>query len=286
MIARDDFAKFMFHLRKAVPTYAPNLDDEETVRIWHQAFASRTMEELRNVYVFVRDHEKQFPSIARLRELLNASQKDKFDVLIALIGKHGSYRPPEVEDLLARAINRMGGWKRICEWENDELPFRRKEFEAIYQELSEQKQIGQLDQSSPAYLAGEHETKEAFQVSSPAKLQIAETPKEAPAPEPDHAEARWERIKQRWGDELDENISERLRLRGFFKLKTTPGFCYRYPSTKDPMADDAWPYRFVEVSEHLAQMRKINANKTDRDPNSFDSSQFDIDRMFRDEGGI
>ncbi len=167
MINKDEFAKFMFALRKVVPTYAPDLDDEETVRLWFQAFLGYEMEDLRRIYSFVRDNEKHFPSIARLKELLKATAASKFDELVYLIGKHGGYVPPTVDEIMARTINRLGGWQRICEWTNEDLPFRRKDFDAIYSELSAQSEMGQLQLGNvPTVLAGLHESTKAKSDSS------------------------------------------------------------------------------------------------------------------------
>lgn len=279
MIARDEFAKFMFHLRKAVPTYSPDIDDKETIDIWYKAIASHDIEELRNVYVYIRDHEKHFPSIARIKELLLASNSSRFDELLALIGKHGAYRPPVVEDTMARAINRMGGWKRICDWSNDELPFRRKEFDETYRGCAEQQKLGH-NAEYKTRLEGLHESSESFHVTSPPRLELAPTRPET-VPESSKIDQLWIALNRVYSADLDGHIAVHLKAKGFFKLKSTPGYYYRYRSTDDPLRDGATPYRFVEVNEHMEKIRKLRGNTTETtsDPNAFDASRYSYERF-------
>lgn len=278
MISQKDFATFIFHMAKAIPTFAPDFKDAETLAIWFKAFADFDMEDLRKVYAYARDNEQQFPSIARLKVLLNSGRDTgKFDELVKLIGAHGSYRPPVVDDLMARAVNRMGGWKRVCEWSNDELPFRRREFDEVYEQFKNQKQMGKLDQSHVSYLQGEHETAEAFLVSSPARLGLAPPVKESVVAKP--CVNLWQKLHEKYGEELDESLADRLKAKGFFKLKTTPGYFYRYRSTVDPTEKGAVPYKFVDVDDHMSAIRKKASGQSNQDPNTFDSSRYSYERF-------
>jgi len=71
----------------------------------------------------------------------------------AAIRKHGSYRSVAFDDPAVHyAIDAMGGWPRICMMSVQEEPFRRQEFEALYQRAR-----GISWEHVPKRLAGIHE---------------------------------------------------------------------------------------------------------------------------------
>lgn len=271
MIKREEFSTFMFHMRKAIPTFAPDIDDNETVGIWFAAFNHCEMNDLRKIYAYVRDNEKTFPSIARMKELLKTESASRFDDLVGLIAKHGAYRPPVVDDLMAMTINRLGGWQKVCDWTDTDLPFRKKEFDLIYGELTQQRKIGHLPPADNLALKGIHDT--APVASSPAKLQIAERVEERPAVK---ESVDWDAVKAIHWD-FEECESEKLRDKGFFKLKSNPMCLFRYCHGAKP--GKGWPHSFVDVDVHMNNMRSSKPKVDPFDPNRFDASRYGVDNF-------
>jgi hypothetical protein len=158
MVTKEQFTKFILGLKKVLPKYAPELDNA-MIEAWYQAFKSYTADELVRVYVTLRDTEMEFPSIAKIKQLLSkvSTAESRFDELVGLIGTYGAYRPPQTDAMMIRTVNRLGGWQRVCEWSNEELPYRKRDFDAAYGDVLQQEALGHNAHSEVPHLGGIHE---------------------------------------------------------------------------------------------------------------------------------
>lgn len=284
MLEKKDVAKFLFLLAKGVPTFAPDLKDGELIGIWHHALQSFTEEQLHKAAMQLIVTETHFPPIARVLQLLSVTQRETFDDLVKLISKHGGYRPPEgVSYALAMTINRMGGWQKICDWTNDELPFRKKEFDECYQSCSDLIRMAKPEHLHPETLKGIHASTESHATKQTDKL-ISAKPEEA-AKEPEKKKIDWDAVcaahmvgvgPNRISD-VDLNLPEHLKDRGFFKLYSKPGFFYRYCHGTTPAT--GWPLCFVDAEKHVAEFKAKQGGEQYVDPNKFDPNKYSYEKF-------
>lgn len=81
------------------------------------------------------------PTVAELRELAGIVRPEAraalaWTVADTAVRRNGAYRTMQFDDPITTAtIARLGGWVRFCDVTEDELPFKRKEFEAVYMAL-------------------------------------------------------------------------------------------------------------------------------------------------------
>lgn len=270
MISKEQFSQFILHLKTAIPHGSSAVEDPEAVKIWYQAFQEVDLDALRKAYAYCRDNEKFFPSIARLKEIIGKT-RPSFDELVRLIKLHGAYRPPELEPLVVRTINRMGGWQAVCEWKDSDLPFRRKDFEKIVEDLVAMETMGAFAGQTPPALTGSHEITPSRQ---PERRMITAAKEPIPASTID-----WEPIKKAHGTDLDLCVSAKLLAKGFFKLHSRPKSFFSYRGVLTPGKHD--PYAFVDIDDHMAEIRaKIpGGGAVNYDPNSFNSERYSVDRM-------
>lgn len=107
------------------------------------------------------------PTVEAIEAMLSSgnSNAGKFDELISLVAKHGRYRPPVVDAAMAKTINRLGGWQRVCDWELEELPYRRKDFDTAYQDTLDAMRVGNSKSNETFLLVGEHSATPAKPIS-------------------------------------------------------------------------------------------------------------------------
>lgn len=53
---------------------------------------------------------------------------EEWETLLASAGKYGRYNKPALDERTDAAIRAMGGWDAVCDWTQDSLPWKRKEF--------------------------------------------------------------------------------------------------------------------------------------------------------------
>ena len=100
---------------------------------------------------------KFFPKPADFKEILcgkikNIATSKWIDVFNA-VARVGNYYSVKFSDpVIHSVINAMGGWPKLCEMTNDEAKWKQKEFERLYEVISER------DGKHPDYLPGAFET--------------------------------------------------------------------------------------------------------------------------------
>jgi hypothetical protein len=218
------------------------------------------------------------PTVDEIRAMIRSGHSiaTRFDELVNLIGKYGRYRPPQVDYPLAKSIERLGGWQKVCDWETDELPFRRKDFDSVYQDVIDGMAVGNVEAIGTVKLVGEHTTAESFLPGSKELKALPGGAANAPLPEPSPG-IDWEAIRKVHPD-LDLNLSDKLKERGFFKLANSPGSIFRYCFGAVP--GKGWPHSFVDAEAHTEAARKrTNSAAGSTDPNKFDSSKYSYERF-------
>ncbi len=289
MLEQRDILTFLFTLSKGIPKFAPDIKDPQLVDIWHRMLQNCTSEQLQSMLITLMTTEDQFPSLSRVLQLMAVTKAESFENLVDLIAKHGGYKPPEnISHVMAMTINRMGGWQRICEWKNDDLPYRRKEFNETYSACADVVRMAKPENLTPELLIGLHSTIESHPIKKTQPL-LSEEMKKVESYGLDK-EIDWE-AHSAVHPNLDLDLHVSLKSRGFFKLHGHPGFYYRYCFGQKPgeyetydgdgkkVTRKAVPYSFVEAEAHLQASKEKQQHKSTYDPNKFDSSKYSYDKF-------
>lgn len=85
-----------------------------------------------------------FPRPSDLLEILEGSPEDRallaWQTLEKSIRTIGSWDSVRFEDpALSAAVENLGGWTKVCEWTEEEMPIRRREFERHYRICAERR---------------------------------------------------------------------------------------------------------------------------------------------------
>lgn len=105
---------------------------------------------------------RYFPTVAELRELAGEGKVHEtqaaFDRLVTAIRRVGAYRSADLGPVLNATVRALGGWRRVCSLETDELygSFRRQ-FAATF----EAQAAATPDAHAAAPLRGLHEAAQA-----------------------------------------------------------------------------------------------------------------------------
>jgi len=94
-----------------------------------------------------------FPKPAEIIQEINGTGEDRsmfaWILVVGAIRRHGSYSSVKFDDpAIHSVIGVMGGWPMLCQTEEDELKWRQKEFDGLYQVLAKQ------DGDHPDHLPG------------------------------------------------------------------------------------------------------------------------------------
>lgn len=114
-------------------------------------------EECEEAFKLIIYDSKFFPKPADFREVILGKKANKateawLEVLGA-VSKIGNYQSVKFDNpVIHSVINAMGGWPKLCEMTNDEAKWKQKEFERLYEVISER------DGKHPDYLPGAFET--------------------------------------------------------------------------------------------------------------------------------
>ncbi len=130
-----EFSTFVAALRKALPRFAPDMNDRQTLSIWFDELGSMTTEDATAVYRAAIRSLDSFPSIRQILELAGqgeASPEDKgrevAERIWGAIGRFGyqvtDRRTAEINAFLgpigAHLVRMEGGWNNVCEFATDE----------------------------------------------------------------------------------------------------------------------------------------------------------------------
>ena len=135
MVSKEQFAKFLFALKKAVPAFSPDVD-EALVSIWYDALKNYTREDLLSAYRQLRDHAERFPSIPEIRRAIDGqSWIDPVAQVKLLISKTRWHELPDnMEPALYTAVQKFGGWEAVRNWTNKEFETNAMTLRRAYKE--------------------------------------------------------------------------------------------------------------------------------------------------------
>jgi hypothetical protein len=125
---------------------------------YFQTLSDLTIEQLNSAAINLANNKTitVFPTPGQIREAVFGEKGTRavraFDQLISTVRKHGAYKTVAFEDkAIMAAIERLGGWIKLCDATTDEWKWIEKDFYKIYQ-VYEGKDI-----DAPASLPGIHE---------------------------------------------------------------------------------------------------------------------------------
>lgn len=122
-----EFAAFIASLRKALPRFAPDMDDRQTLDLWFQELGGMSTEEANHVYRSAIRTMDAFPSIRQVLELAGRGERtdeekgrEVAERMWAAIGKLGYIAKPErllefIGPIGVEVVRLQGGWKHLCE---------------------------------------------------------------------------------------------------------------------------------------------------------------------------
>lgn len=85
-----------------------------------------------------------FPKPSDLLRILEGAPEDRaliaWQTLEKAIRTVGSWDSVRFDDpALSAAVEGLGGWTKVCEWTEEEMPFRRREFEQLYRVFADRR---------------------------------------------------------------------------------------------------------------------------------------------------
>ncbi len=139
MLDKSWFTKSLVFLSKTLK-HAPNFEDPETLEAWWVSLSQYSQEDLSKAFRLINERDREFPAPARVREAVieaktSGESGGKFSELLTLINKYGSHTCPQMEPMTQEVVRRMGGWGAVCCWTDDELQWRKKEFDNLYRDI-------------------------------------------------------------------------------------------------------------------------------------------------------
>lgn len=178
MATRDEFSKFAFSLAALLPRYAPNFRDREVLDAWYTQLGSHSISELREAFLTATRAFDEFPSVAKLRRVIergSTSSDDQMGQDIATrietaIGRFGSYHPREAETYIGHfgweVVSQLGGWSRVCETTYDQLMSARKQWRELAAIVSQKATIGAVDAVPRLPTRSDHPLRRALDVAT------------------------------------------------------------------------------------------------------------------------
>lgn len=136
-VKHDDFKPFMAMLTVVADTYGQPRLSEGAAKLYFRVLSGYTLEEVSKA---VTEHLKIssfMPKPADIIRILEGTAEDRGSLswwhVVRAIRKHGRYTSVAFDDpVIHYAIDRMGGWQKVCGVLEEELPFREKDFIKLY----------------------------------------------------------------------------------------------------------------------------------------------------------
>jgi len=128
-----DFKKFMALLALVADTYSQPRLSEDAVKLYFKVLSDYSLDEVSQA---IMEHIKQSPYMpkpADIIRIIEGTAEDRaseawYHVLKA-IQQYGYYESVQFDNpAIHYAIERMGGWQKLCQLTEEELPFRERDF--------------------------------------------------------------------------------------------------------------------------------------------------------------
>ena len=154
----------VLQMGRTISSFGPDFADPMTQKVWSAKLSHLTMEQLSKAMSELAGN-KAFPALNEILDFCKGMNQElemlpevAFDLLWRKIGSVGQYADPEFPNEIGLAVERLGGWKYICnEWLDDKRPWHEKAFNEVYQNIQQTKTQHALPTSkySPAALEGD-----------------------------------------------------------------------------------------------------------------------------------
>lgn len=154
----------VLQMGRTISSFGPDFSDPMTQKVWSAKLSHLTMEQLSKAMSKLTGN-KNFPDLNEILDFCKGMNKElemlpevAFDLLWRKIGSVGQYADPEFPNEIGLAVERLGGWRYICnEWTDDKRPWHEKAFNEVYQNIQQTKTQHALPTSkySPEALKGD-----------------------------------------------------------------------------------------------------------------------------------
>lgn len=129
----------MLHFARTMSAFGPDFEDPLTQKAWHNKLKDLPPEHLKKALNSLTG-DRNFPApneivdfckgVAQVSEML---PEEAFELLWRKIGSVGGYSDPELPNEIGLAVERLGGWRFICnEWTDDKRTWHEKAFREVY----------------------------------------------------------------------------------------------------------------------------------------------------------
>lgn len=157
MATKPEFAGFMFRLAKAIPRYAPDLNDQSLMQVWFEEFGGLSTSELTSVFQVAVRRFSSFPSIAELLSTIGKMEQTDQDkareVAERILGAISRYGQTSGNGESARVkteaiakhigpigmavVKMQGGWNHVCEQvDNDNVATMKAQWRGLAESIS------------------------------------------------------------------------------------------------------------------------------------------------------
>jgi hypothetical protein len=150
---------------RMLSNFGPNFKDPITVKVWYKKLRHLNSDDL-NAALNKLTGNREFPTvneIIKFCEELNLTTdmlpEVAFQLVWSKISSVGYYGTPELPNEVGLAVQRLGGWKHICNtWQLSKRDWHYKAFREVYGNVVDTKSRGMLSETSvyaPEALKGE-----------------------------------------------------------------------------------------------------------------------------------
>lgn len=128
-----DFKKFMALLALVADTYSQPRLSEDAVKLYFKVLSDYSLDEVSQA---IMEHIKQSPYMpkpADIIRIIEGTAEDRASEawyhVLKTIQQYGHYESVQFDNpAIHYAIERMGGWQKLCQLTEEELPFRERDF--------------------------------------------------------------------------------------------------------------------------------------------------------------
>lgn len=157
MATATEFANFLLRLSKAIPRFAPDLNDRDLFTIWYAEFGKLTTAELTTAFQTAVRKFSSFPSIAELMATIGKAEQSEQDKarevaerILGAMAKFGQTNGTgesakrKWEQIAAfigpigvDVVTMAGGWNQICETtDNDNLATMKAQWRGLAESIA------------------------------------------------------------------------------------------------------------------------------------------------------
>jgi len=148
------FGLIIRRLSKAIPTFAPDFSDPETLQAWWDALSGFDEEDLVEACSHAVKTMNRFPAVADLIGLMDQDAGRNFPMdaeevaglIEGAISRHGSWNEGEARAMIGEVgwevVRITGGWTKLCDCQTDELPSLRRQWRELSKSVMRKSEAG------------------------------------------------------------------------------------------------------------------------------------------------